>query len=112
MSRSKRLKPPCRAYGSPVALAGFRLPSERSSAPQIPPAKQFRPQNGKPYPPLCCYNLARSLLHGVFAAAAELAGAAALDGYRLFPGVRVGLLMKMGRLPEAREEFERAVDMA
>ena len=56
-------------------------------------------------------NLARSLLQGIFAAAAKLAGDADLDGYHLFPSVRVDLLMMMGRFPEAREEIERAVDM-
>jgi hypothetical protein len=41
-------------------------------------------------------NLGRSLLQGLFAAAAKLAGDAALDGYHLFPTVRVDLLIKMG----------------
>jgi predicted RNA polymerase sigma factor len=41
----------------------------------------------------------------------SLAGDAALDGYHLFPTVRVDLLMKMARFPEAREEIERAIDM-
>jgi predicted RNA polymerase sigma factor len=32
-------------------------------------------------------------------------------GYHLFPSVRADLLMKMGRLVEAREEIERAVEV-
>src|SRR5579859_4554426 len=44
-------------------------------------------------------------------AAATLAGDAALAGYHLFPSVRGDLLMKMGRLAEAREEIRRAIAM-
>ncbi|HEX8812402.1 MAG TPA: RNA polymerase sigma factor [Terracidiphilus sp.] len=44
-------------------------------------------------------------------AAAALAGDSALAGYHLFPSVRGDLLMKMGRLSEAREEIERAITM-
>jgi predicted RNA polymerase sigma factor len=33
------------------------------------------------------------------------------DGYHLFPSVRGDLLMKMGRLSEAREEIRRAIAM-
>ena len=44
-------------------------------------------------------------------AAATLAGDAALAGYHLFPSVRGDLLMKMGRLSEAREEIQRAIAM-
>jgi RNA polymerase sigma-70 factor (ECF subfamily) len=33
----------------------------------------------------------------------------ALDGYHLLPNVRGDLLEKLGRLDEARAEFERAV---
>jgi predicted RNA polymerase sigma factor len=48
-------------------------------------------------------------------AAATLAGDAALSGtlagYHLFPSVRGDLLMKMGRLSEAREEIQRAIAM-
>lgn len=32
----------------------------------------------------------------------------ALDGYHLLPSVRADLLVRLGRLPEARHEFERA----
>ena len=42
-------------------------------------------------------------------AAAALAGNYALAGYHLFPSVRGDLLMKMGRLSEARQEIERAI---
>jgi predicted RNA polymerase sigma factor len=35
----------------------------------------------------------------------------ALAGYHLFPSVRGDLLMKMGNLPEAREEIQRAIAM-
>jgi predicted RNA polymerase sigma factor len=41
--------------------------------------------------------------------AATLAGDSVLAGYHLFPSVRGDLLMKMGRLSEAREETERAI---
>ncbi len=44
-------------------------------------------------------------------AAATLAGDSALAGYHLFPSVRGDLLMKMGRLSEAREEIQRAIAM-
>ena len=44
-------------------------------------------------------------------AAATLAGDSALGGYHLFPSVRGDLLMKMGRLSEAREEIQRAITM-
>jgi len=44
-------------------------------------------------------------------AAARLAGDSAVAGYHLFPSVRGDLLMKLGRLPEAREEIERAIAM-
>jgi RNA polymerase sigma-70 factor, ECF subfamily len=44
-------------------------------------------------------------------AAATLAGDSALGGYHLFPSVRGDLLMKMGRLSEAREEIQRAIAM-
>ncbi len=44
-------------------------------------------------------------------AAATLAGDSALAGYHLFPSVRGDLLMKMGRLSEAREEIQRAMAM-
>ena len=44
-------------------------------------------------------------------AAAALAGDSALAGYHLFPSVRGDLLMKMGRLSEAREEIQRAIAM-
>ena len=44
-------------------------------------------------------------------AAATLAGDSALGDYHLFPSVRGDLLMKMGRLSEAREEIERAIAM-
>jgi predicted RNA polymerase sigma factor len=43
--------------------------------------------------------------------AAALASDPALAGYHLFPSVRGDLLMKMGRLPEAREEILRAIAM-
>jgi RNA polymerase sigma factor (sigma-70 family) len=35
----------------------------------------------------------------------------ALDGYHLFPSVRGDLLMKLGRLVEARQEIQRAIAM-
>ena len=44
-------------------------------------------------------------------AAATLSGDSALAGYHLFPSVRGDLLMKMGRLSEAREEIQRAIAM-
>src|SRR3984957_15584623 len=44
-------------------------------------------------------------------AAITLAGDSALAGYHLFPSVRGDLLMKMGRLSEAREEIRRAIAM-
>jgi RNA polymerase sigma factor (sigma-70 family) len=44
-------------------------------------------------------------------AAATLAGDSALPGYHLFPSVRGDLLMKLGRLSEAREEIQRAIAM-
>ena len=44
-------------------------------------------------------------------AAITLAGDSALAGYHLFPSVRGDLLMKMGRLSEAREEIQRAIAM-
>ncbi|HET8799282.1 MAG TPA: DUF6596 domain-containing protein, partial [Thermoanaerobaculia bacterium] len=44
-------------------------------------------------------------------AAARLAGDSALAGYHLFPSVRGDLLMKLGRLAEAREEIQRAIAM-
>ena len=43
-------------------------------------------------------------------AAAALADSA-LAGYHLFPSVRGDLLMKLGRLSEAREEIRRAIAM-
>jgi len=43
--------------------------------------------------------------------AAALAADSALDGYHLFPSVRGDLLMKLGRLSEARQEIERAIAM-
>ncbi len=44
-------------------------------------------------------------------AAAALAGESAFAGYHLFPSVRGDLLMKMGRLSEARDEIRRALSM-
>ena len=44
-------------------------------------------------------------------AAANLAGDSTLAGYHLFPSVRGDLLMKMGRLAEAREQIQRAISM-
>ena len=41
----------------------------------------------------------------------SLASGSALAGYHLFPSVRGALLMKMGRLSEAREEIQRAIAM-
>ena len=61
--------------------------------------------------------VAVSMVHGPAAgldaldAAATLAADSALAGYHLFPSVRGDLLMKMGRLTEAREEIQRAIAM-
>ena len=44
-------------------------------------------------------------------AAAQLAGDSALAGYHLLPSVRGDLLMKMGKLTEAREQIQRAIAM-
>jgi RNA polymerase sigma-70 factor, ECF subfamily len=44
-------------------------------------------------------------------AAATLASESALTGSHLFPSVRGDLLMKIGRLAEAREEIQRAIVM-
>ena len=61
--------------------------------------------------------VAVSMLHGPAAgldaldAAATLAGDSALSCYHLFPSVRGDLLMKLGRLSEARQEIERAIAM-
>ncbi len=41
----------------------------------------------------------------------SLADEPALRGYHLLPGVRGDVLERLGRLPEAREEFERAADL-
>ena len=41
-----------------------------------------------------------------------LASAPALKGYHLLPAVRGDLLAKLGRLDEARSEFERAASLA
>ncbi|WP_405082985.1 RNA polymerase sigma factor [Paenibacillus chitinolyticus] len=41
----------------------------------------------------------------------ELSGEPALEGYHLLPSVRGDLLVKLGRLEEARAEFERAASM-
>jgi RNA polymerase sigma factor (sigma-70 family) len=41
----------------------------------------------------------------------ELAAEPALRGYHLLPSVRGDLLVRLGRLPEAREEFVRAADL-
>ncbi|EGL15151.1 MULTISPECIES: RNA polymerase sigma factor [unclassified Paenibacillus] len=41
----------------------------------------------------------------------ELSGEPALKGYHLLPSVRGDLLVKLGRLGEARAEFERAASM-
>jgi RNA polymerase sigma factor (sigma-70 family) len=41
----------------------------------------------------------------------ELAGERALEGYHLLPSVRGDLLKKLGRLAEARTEFERAASL-
>jgi RNA polymerase sigma-70 factor, ECF subfamily len=43
--------------------------------------------------------------------ASSLASDSALAGYHHFPSVRGDLLMKMGRLSEAREEIQRAIAM-
>ena len=44
-------------------------------------------------------------------AIAALAGDSALAGYHLLHSVRGDLLMKMGKVPEAREEIQRAIAM-
>ena len=44
-------------------------------------------------------------------AAAQLARDSALAGSHLLPSVREDLLMKMGKLTEAREEIQRAIAM-
>ena len=41
----------------------------------------------------------------------SLADEPALRGYHLLPGVRGDVLVRLGRLAEAREEFERAADL-
>ena len=41
----------------------------------------------------------------------RLLGEPSLRGYHLLPSVRGDLLVKLGRLDEAREEFERAASM-
>ena len=41
----------------------------------------------------------------------SLADEPALRGYHLLPGVRGDILVRLGRLAEAREEFERAADL-
>jgi RNA polymerase sigma factor (sigma-70 family) len=41
----------------------------------------------------------------------SLAGEPALRGYHLLPSVRGDVLVRLGRLVEAREEFERAADL-
>lgn len=41
----------------------------------------------------------------------SLADEPALRGYHLLPGVRGDVLVRLGRLSEAREEFERAADL-
>jgi len=41
----------------------------------------------------------------------ELADEPALRGYHLLPAARGDLLVKLGRLPEARQEFVRAAHM-
>ncbi len=41
----------------------------------------------------------------------ELTSEPSLEGYHLLPSVRGDLLAKLGRLPEAREEFERAASL-
>jgi predicted RNA polymerase sigma factor len=41
----------------------------------------------------------------------SLAEEPALRGYHLLPGVRGDLLVRLGRRPEAREEFERAAEL-
>jgi RNA polymerase sigma-70 factor (ECF subfamily) len=41
----------------------------------------------------------------------SLADEPALRGYHLLPGVRGDVLVRLGRLEEAREEFERAADL-
>lgn len=41
----------------------------------------------------------------------SLADEPALRGYHLRPGVRGDVLVRLGRLAEAREEFQRAADL-
>jgi predicted RNA polymerase sigma factor len=41
----------------------------------------------------------------------SLADEPTLRGYHLLPGVRGDALARLGRLTEAREEFERAADL-
>ena len=41
----------------------------------------------------------------------SLADEPALRGYHLLPSVRGGVLVRLGRLAEAREEFVRAADL-
>jgi RNA polymerase sigma factor (sigma-70 family) len=41
----------------------------------------------------------------------KLLGEPSLRGYHLLPGVRADLLVKLGRLEEARQEFERAASL-
>src|SRR5579871_6886811 len=48
-------------------------------------------------------------LDALDAISATHADDSALAGYHLFPSVRGDLLMKMGRVPEAREEIQRAI---
>jgi predicted RNA polymerase sigma factor len=43
--------------------------------------------------------------------ASSLASDSALAGYHLYPNVRGDLLMKTGRLSEARDEIQRAIAM-
>jgi predicted RNA polymerase sigma factor len=56
-------------------------------------------------------SMAQGLAAGLDAldAVAALAGDSGLAGYHLLHCVRGDLLMKMGRVPEAREEIERAI---
>lgn len=48
---------------------------------------------------------------GALDATTTVDGDSALAGYHLFPSVRGDLLIKMGRLAEARQEIERAISM-
>ena len=41
----------------------------------------------------------------------SLADEPALRGYHLLPSVRGDILVRLGRMAEAREEFERAADL-